>query len=229
MQIKNLHNWNLTPKEAIALQKQLAGEVRYSKFTKKIVTVAGLDCAFTKDKKNVIACAVVLSAEKFDIIETAYQIIPVTFPYIPGLLSFREAPACLAAMQKLKTTPDCVIVDGQGTAHQRRFGIACHLGLLLDIPTIGCAKSRLIGDFNTPAGRKSSTSPLTDKGEIIGSVVRTRDNTKPVFVSVGHRCRLEDAIRIVLQCCVKYRIPEPSRIAHQMVTKIKYRQQKNDS
>jgi len=138
-------------------------------------------------------------------------------------LSLRNAPACLAAMAKLKTTPDCVIVDGQGTAHPRRFGIACHLGLFLDMPTIGCAKSRLIGEFSTPAGRKSSTSPLTYKGEIIGSVVRTRDNVKPVFVSVGHKCRLQDAIRVVLQCCIKYRLPQPSRLAHQIVTNLKTR------
>ncbi|HBG27389.1 MAG: hypothetical protein A2Y10_18980 [Planctomycetes bacterium GWF2_41_51] len=223
MKIHNLHNWNLTPKEAIALQKELAVKVLYRKFDKKIETIAGLDCAFTKDKKNVIACIIVLSRVNFEIIEAAYEVLPVTFPYIPGLLSFREAPACLAAAKKLKIVPDTIIVDGQGTAHQRRFGIACHLGLFLDIPTIGCAKSRLIGDFNTPARQKGSVSPLTDKGEIIGSVVRTRDNVNPVFVSVGHKCRLEDAIRIVLECCIKYRIPEPSRIAHQTVTKIKNR------
>jgi len=223
LKIHNLHNWNLTPKEAIALQKELAVKVLYRKFDKKIETIAGLDCAFTKDKKNVIACIIVLSRVNFEIIEAAYEVLPVTFPYIPGLLSFREAPACLAAAKKLKIVPDTIIVDGQGTAHQRRFGIACHLGLFLDIPTIGCAKSRLIGDFNTPARQKGSVSPLTDKGEIIGSVVRTRDNVNPVFVSVGHKCRLEDAIRIVLECCIKYRIPEPSRIAHQTVTKIKNR------
>jgi deoxyribonuclease V len=221
MKIKNLHNWDLTPKEAIELQKRLANQVIYSKFNEKIETVAGLDCSFSKDKKNIIACIIVLSAETFQIIEASYCVQAVKFPYIPGLLSFREAPACLAAAEKLKTTPDTIIVDGQGTAHPRRFGLACHLGLFLDIPTIGCAKSRLIGDFDTPGQRKGSASELTDKGEIIGSVVRTRDNVKPVFVSVGHKCRLEDAIKIVLDCCQKYRIPEPSRLAHQTVTKLK--------
>jgi deoxyribonuclease V len=221
MKIKNLHNWDLTPKEAIALQKEMADQVIYSKFDKKIKTVAGLDCSFSKDKKNIIACLIVLSAENFEIIEASYSVQAVKFPYIPGLLSFREAPACIAAAEKLKTTPDTIIVDGQGTAHPRRFGIACHLGLFFDIPTIGCAKSRLIGEFDEPAGLRGSASELTDKGEVIGSVLRTRDNVKPVFVSVGHKCRLEDAIRIVLQCCSKFRIPEPSRIAHQTVTKLK--------
>jgi len=221
LKIQNLHNWDITPKEAIALQQKLSNNVLQCKFDKKIHTAAGLDCAFTKDKKNVIACIVVQSAADFEIIESAYSIIPAKFPYIPGLLSFREAPACLAAAEKLKTTPDIIIVDGQGIAHPRRFGIACHIGLFLDIPAIGCAKSRLIGEFDAPAGEKGASSPLTDKGEIIGSVLRTKNNVKPVYVSVGHKCRLEDAVRIVLECCGKYRIPEPSRIAHQTAAKLK--------
>ena len=221
MKIKNLHNWDISVKDAISLQKTLASEVVLCKFDKKIKTIAGLDCAFSKDKKNIFACIVVLSAQTFEILETVYSIEPVKFPYIPGLLSFREAPACLAAAEKLKTIPDCFIVDGQGIAHPRRLGLASHLGLFLDIPTIGCAKSRLIGEFENPAAAKGSTSPLMDKGEIIGSVVRTRSNVRPVFVSVGYKCRLSDAIRIVLDCCTRYRLPEPSRLAHQMVTKFK--------
>jgi len=221
MKTKNLHNWNIGVKDAIGLQKALANQVIQSKFDKKIKTVAGIDCAFSKDKKSIYACIVVLSVQTFEILETVYLIKPVIFPYIPGLLSFREAPVCIAAAEKLKIIPDCVIVDGQGTAHPRRLGLACHLGLFLDIPTIGCAKSRLIGEFKMPAMSKGSTSPLKDRGEIIGSVVRTRSNVKPVFVSVGHKCRLADAIRIVLDCCGKYRLPEPSRIAHQTVTRIK--------
>ncbi|OHB57318.1 MAG: hypothetical protein A2173_03095 [Planctomycetes bacterium RBG_13_44_8b] len=229
MKTKQLHNWNINIKKAIELQKSLAGLVCQCRFDKKINTVAGIDCGFTpstgsghwKDKKNIVACIVVLSAESFELIETVYAVKPVRFPYVPSLLSFREAPVCIAAAKKLKTVPDCIIVDGQGLAHPRRLGLACHLGLFLDIPTIGCAKSRLIGDFKMPATPKGSISPLTDKGQIIGSVVRTRNNVKPVFVSVGHKCRLSDAVRIVLDCCVKYRLPEPSRIAHQTVTKLK--------
>ncbi len=221
MKIKHLHNWNITPKQAIALQKSLAGKVVVRPFNKKLKTIGGIDCAFSEDKKNIIACAVVLCAKTFEIVETSYIVQAVNFPYIPGLLSFREAPACLAAIEKLTTMPDCFIVDGQGIAHPRRLGIASHLGLFLDVPTIGCAKSRLIGEFNTLSSRKGSTSPLTDKDEIIGSVVRTRNSVKPVFVSIGNRCRLEDAIRIVLDCCIKYRLPEPSRLAHQTVTRLK--------
>ena len=221
MKIKNLHNWNVTVKRAVELQKGLARQVRHRRFNKNPKTIAGIDCAFTADKKNIIACIVVLSAETFENIETVYATQPVTFPYIPGLLSFREAPACLAAAEKLTIIPDCFIVDGQGIAHPRRLGLASHLGLFLDVPTIGCAKSRLIGDFTPPASRKGSTSPLMDKGEIIGSVVRTRNNVKPIFVSVGNKCRLCDAIRIVLDCCRKYRLPEPTQLAHQVVTRLK--------
>lgn len=221
MKIKNLHDWNVTVKKAIELQKSLAGQVRVRRFNKKLKTIGGIDCAFTDDKKNIIACAVIISAKTFEIIETSYTVQAVNFPYIPGLLSFREAPACLAAIEKLTITPDCFIVDGQGIAHPRRLGIASHLGLFLDVPTIGCAKSRLIGDFIPPAFEKGSTSPLMNKDEIIGSVVRTRSNVQPVFVSVGNRCRLSDAIRIVLNSCMKYRLPEPSRLAHQIVTKLK--------
>ena len=221
MKIKKLHNWNINIKKAIELQKSLARLVCQRKFDKKIKTVAGVDCGFTKDKKNIVACIIVLSAQTFEILEAAYSILPVTFPYILGLLSFREAPVCLAAAEKLKTVPDCIIVDGQGIAHPRRLGLACHLGLFLDVPTIGCAKSRLIGDFENPAAAKGSTSPLKDNGEIIGSVVRTKNNVKPVFVSVGHKCKLSDAVRIVLDCCGKYRLPEPSRLAHQIVTRLK--------
>ncbi len=221
MKIKNLHNWRLSVKKAIELQKSLAGQVQIRRFNKKLRTIAGIDCAFTTDKKNIIACVVVLSAKSFDIIETVHTVGAVNFPYIPGLLSFREAPACLAAIEKLKTMPDCFIADGQGIAHPRRLGLASHLGIFLDTPTIGCAKSRLIGDFKMPAISKGSTSPLTNKGEIIGSVVRTRSNVKPVFVSIGNKCKLNDAVRIVLDCSVKYRLPEPTRLAHQTVTRLR--------
>jgi deoxyribonuclease V len=223
MKINNLHNWNIDIKKAIELQRTLAKRIKIRPFEKKIKTVAGIDCGFTKDKKNIVACIIVFSTGTFEILEAAYSILPITFPYIPGLLSFREAPVCLAAAEKLKIVPDCIIVDGQGIAHPRRLGLACHLGLFLDIPTIGCAKSRLIGDFKEPGLAKGSISPLINKGEIIGSVVRSRSNVKPVFVSAGHKCRLSDAVRIVLDCCGRYRLPEPSRIAHQTVTKLKHK------
>jgi deoxyribonuclease V len=139
------------------------------------------------------------------------------------LLSFRETPACIVAIEKLKAKPDVFIVDGQGFAHPRRLGIASHIGLLMDKPTVGCAKSRLIGSFEMPGRRKGSYSQLVDGGEVIGAVVRTRTNVKPVFVSVGHKCTLDDAIKVVFECTTKYRLPEPSRLAHQLVSREKLR------
>ncbi len=221
MEIQNLHDWNLTYSEAISLQKELANQVKHQKIKFKPETIAGLDCAFSKDGKQIITAIVVLKFGNFEVLETVSSVQKVTFPYIPGLLSFREAPVCLAAVQKLKITPDVFMIDGQGIAHPRRLGLGAHLGLFFDIPTFGCAKSRLIGQFDEPAIEKGALSPLKDKNEIIGSVVRTRAKVKPVFISVGNKCLLEDAINITLSCATKYRIPEPTRLAHQYVSKLK--------
>jgi deoxyribonuclease V len=179
-----------------------------------------MDCAFTADGRTVVACAVVLertAGGKPAVAETRTARRPVRFPYVPGLLSFREAPACLAAAAKLARRPDVFMIDGQGIAHPRRLGLACHLGLFLDSPTIGCAKSRLVGDYRPPGTEKGSRSRLADRGAVIGAVVRTRANVKPVFVSVGHRCSLDDAVRIVLEWTTRYRLPEPTRLAHILV------------
>jgi deoxyribonuclease V len=221
MKIKRLHNWNLSISQAVALQKSLSSKVRMIRLRNQPKTVAGIDCAFSKDKKKIIACVVLLKLPGFELIETVNTVQKLGFPYIPGLLSFREAPACIAAVEKLKHQPDAFLIDGQGTAHPRRFGLACHLGLFFDKPTIGCAKSRLIGSFEDPAIKKGSYSPLKDGQETIGAVVRTRTNVNPVFVSVGNKCMLDDAIKIVLNCTTKYRIPEPTRLAHQMVSILK--------
>jgi deoxyribonuclease V len=164
---------------------------------------------------------VVLQFPELEVVETAMASRKVCFPYIPGLLSFREAPVCIDAVERLKCRPDLFIVDGQGVAHPRRFGLAAHLGVFLDMPTIGCAKSRLIGEFEEPAIEKGTFSLLRDKGEVIGAVVRTRSGVKPVFVSVGHKCLLEDAVRMVLSCASKYRMPEPTRLAHHLVSRVK--------
>lgn len=158
----------------------------------------------------------------FELIETASASMDVTFPYIPGLLSFREAPACLEAVEKLENEPDLFMVDGQGIAHPRRLGLAAHLGLFLDKPSIGCAKSRLTGTFDEPALEKGAHTPLRDRDEVIGAVVRTRTNVKPLFISVGNRCTLEDAIRLTLAWTTKYRLPEPTRLAHQTVSRLKH-------
>jgi len=221
MEIKKLHNWNLSPSQAIALQKSLSKKVRQIEAKTSPKTIASIDCAFSKDKKKIIACVVLLKLPSFELIETKSAVQPLTFPYIPGLLSFREAPACIATVEKLKNEPDIFLIDGQGIAHPRRLGLAAHLGLFFDKPTIGCAKSRLIGSFEYPALEKGSYSPLKDGRETIGAVVRTRTNVKPVFVSVGNKCSLRNAIEITLNCTTKYRIPEPARIAHQLVSKLK--------
>jgi deoxyribonuclease V len=234
MQIKRLHDWNLSYSQAIALQKQLAQQIQQTELKTKPKTIAGLDCALSKNEGKIVAAVVILrmpNATKglwepikqtdFEIIETATASEKLTFPYIPGLLSFRESPVCIAAVEKLKNEPDAFMIDGQGIAHPRRFGIAAHLGLFFDKPTIGCAKSRLTGSFEEPAAEKGAYSPLNDRDDVIGAVVRTRSNVEPVFVSVGNKCQLDDAIEITLAWTTKYRIPEPTRLAHQLVSKLK--------
>ena len=221
MQTRKLHNWNLSYSQARALQTQLACKVEFTPLKELPKLIAGIDCAFSKDGKKIIAVVVVLKLPDFVSVETTSALRKVSFPYIPGLLSFREAPVCIAAVEKLKTEPYVFIIDGQGTAHPRRLGLAAHLGLFLNKPTIGCAKSRLTGIFDDPPNEKGAYSPLKDKNEVIGAVVRTRTNVKPLFVSVGNKCLLKDAIRITLACTTKYRLPEPARLAHQLVSKLK--------
>ncbi len=144
---------------------------------------------------------------------------PLRFPYIPGLLSFREAPALLAVLRKLRRDPDVLMLDGQGFAHPRRLGLACHIGVLADRPALGCAKSRLVGQFKMPGPSRGDASPLEHGGACVGTVLRTRDRVKPVFVSIGHRLSLEDAVAITLACCAGFRLPEPTRLADQLVTR----------
>lgn len=222
MNIIPLHPWNLDYASARRLQTELAGQVRKTPFVGPMNTVAGIDCAFSRDKKRIAAVVVVLRLPDFKLTERTDCVQPVTFPYIPGLLSFREAPACLAAVEKLKTAPDVFLIDGQGLAHPRRLGIASHLGLFLNRPTIGCAKSRLIGDYDEPPAARGSSSPLKDGDETIAAVLRTKTAVKPLFVSVGHLCTLDDALRITLACCTRYRLPEPSRLAHQLVSRLRH-------
>ena len=246
--MRQLHEWDVSYAEARALQAQLAGRVRFTNLKKTPKLVAGLDCAFSKDGKRIFAAAVVLervaastpkelgmassgrhpqaapeaaTRVSFDLVETASAAMDVTFPYIPGLLSFREAPVCLAAIEQLQHKPDAFLIDGQGIAHPRRLGLAAHLGLFLDRPTIGCAKSRLTGTYAEPGLEKGARELLYDGDEVIGAVVRTRTNVKPLFISVGHLCTLEDAIDLTLICAVKYRLPEPTRLAHQTVSGLK--------
>ena len=221
MKIKRLHKWGFSYKEAVRLQKKLAKKVRIEPMRKKPVLVAGLDCALSKDGKKIVAAVIVLKLPDFETVEIQHAVCKLTFPYIPGLLSFRETPCCLKAVKKLKTIPDAFLIDGHGYAHPRRFGIACHLGLFFHKPTIGCGKSRLIGEFKEPKIQRGAYSLLKDNGQTIGVVVRTRTNVKPVFASIGNNCTLKDAIKVILACSGQYRIPEPTRQADHIVGRLK--------
>jgi deoxyribonuclease V len=209
--------WNLTPAEARALQERLRDRVIASGSLppEAVRLVAGTDIAAGRPEGPGRAAVVVLEYPSLRPVEQAVYEAPLRFPYIPGLLSFREIPLLLPAFARLRALPDLVVVDGQGIAHPRRFGIAAHLGVLLDLPAIGCAKSRLIGTHDPPSDERGAWTPLRDHGETIGAVVRTRPGTRPVYVSVGHRLALEEAVTWVLRLARGYRLPEPTRLAHQ--------------
>jgi deoxyribonuclease V len=214
-----LHRWSLTPRAAVRLQQRLASLVRVEPLTTPIRLVAGADMAFSPTGDRCLAGIVVYDLEAGEGVEEVLAWRRVRFPYVPGLLSFRETPAVLAAARKLRTEPDAFMFDGQGLAHPRRIGFASHAGLLLDRPAVGCAKSRLCGEHRDPPGRAGGYSELKYQDEIIGAVLRTRPGVKPVYVSVGHRVTLEDAVRLVMACVTRYRLPEPTRRAHILVTR----------
>ena len=212
------HRWDLSPKEAVALQRQLAGRIESHDRIGEVHRVAGVDVGFEDDGRVTRAAVAVLDFPSLRLSETALARQPTRFPYVPGLLSFREAPAVLEALGQIRQTPDLLLCDGQGYAHPRRFGIACHLGLLTGLPAIGVGKSRLIGEYAEPGLEKGCWSPLLDKGETIGAVLRTRSGVAPLFISVGHRLSLASAIHYVLACCPKYKLPETTRQAHRLAS-----------
>ncbi len=213
------HSWSVTPAEAIEIQRKLASSVVRRGRPPKLRLVAGADLAFSPDGATCIAGVVVWDVQRREIVEQRVARRMVSFPYVPGLLSFREAPALLAALKQLRCEPDAFMFDGQGYAHPRRFGLACHLGLLLDRPSLGCAKTILLGECEPPGPTRGSTSPLLHDGECIGMAVRTRDDVKPVYVSVGHRLSLDAAVQITLACCDGFRLPEPTRQADKLVAR----------
>lgn len=218
MHIKPRHDWNVSTTEARRLQERLASEVDVTvPLPDTWQTVAAADVSFDRFSPMLHAAVVVVDLASGALRETAVVSAPAAFPYVPGLLSFREAPAVLEAFAQLKTPPDVVLCDGQGRAHPRRLGLACHLGLWLELPTIGCAKSRLCGTYDEPGPHRGDRSPLVDRGEVVGAVVRSRDRVAPLFISPGHRCDLESAIAVVLSLVGKYRLPEPARLAHRLV------------
>ena len=216
-----LHAWDVSPREAIALQQQLRALVRLEPLTQEIKTIAGADISFNRFSETVYAGIVVLSLPDLQVADQSGLRSAAKFPYVPGLLSFREAPSLLEAWEGLRIKPDVLMLDGQGLAHPRRFGIACHLGLWLNLPTLGCAKSLLVGSYDGLAGKAGSHVPLVDRGETVGAALRTKNKVAPVFVSAGHRLDLPSALALTLRATTKYRQPEPTRQAHLLVNRLR--------
>ncbi|MCD5401710.1 deoxyribonuclease V [candidate division NPL-UPA2 bacterium] len=219
MNYRELHSWGVSPEEALRIQRELKREIIAERSFDEIRKIAGADISFSREEAY--AGVIIFSFPDFWIIEKRQAVKKITFPYIPGLLAFREGPALLSAFEQMETEPDLIIFDAQGLAHPRRMGLATHLGIILDKPSIGCAKSRLVGHYEPPEETVGSHSLLEDGGEIIGAVVRTKEGVSPVFVSLGHRLDLETSIKVVLECCRGYRLPEPSRQAHNFAEEIK--------
>jgi deoxyribonuclease V len=212
--------WPTNAKDAIAIQKALRDSVQISDDHAPITHIAGVDCSYDIKRNMSFAIIVIMKLNELIPIEIVRAELPTSFPYIPGLLSFREIPVILAAYKQLQIQPDLLMVDGHGIAHPRRLGIAAHLGVLLNIPSIGVAKKKLTGKYQEPHETKGSCNDLTDKEIKIGTVLRSKDKVNPLFISPGHRVGQEKAVELVLQCLTKYRLPEPTRIADK-ISKIK--------
>ncbi len=219
LRARTLHPWGLSPHEARVLQERLAPHVIREGRLERVRRVAGVDVGFEERGRLTRAAVAVLAWPTLEPVARAVARCPTAFPYVPGLLSFREIPAVLQALEALEgPDPDLILCDGQGLAHPRRFGLACHLGLLLDRPTVGVAKTRLVGTHEEPGPRRGDWTPLRDGGEIIGAVVRTREGVRPLYVSIGHRVSLPTAVRWTLACLTRYRLPEPIRAAHRLAS-----------
>jgi deoxyribonuclease V len=217
MDFPELHDWNMTPREAVALQKQLARRVCVeNRLPRSIRYVAGTDVSYRRGSSAFYAAVVVLELPDLTVVEQISVCGRVTFPYVPGLLSFRELPVVLKAFRQLQTVPDVVLVDGQGIAHPRHLGLASHLGLWLGRPTIGCAKSRLCGEHAGPGTQRGDRMPLMLENRAVGTVLTTRDGVKPLFISPGHFVDVSSAADLVMRCVGRYRLPEPTRLAHHL-------------
>lgn len=220
-----MHDWNLSPRDAIALQKELRDQVKLVPLEKEPSLIGGCDVSMNRFAKEGFAGFVTLTYPELVMVDHAVVRDTIPFPYVPGLLSFREIPMLLKAWEKLATKPDVLLVDGIGIAHPRRLGIASHLGLVLGIPTIGCAKSVLTGNFDEPGNTPGDWSRLVDlkTGEVMGAALRTKQNVKPMFISPGHLITLEDSVRLVMRCVRKHRLPEATRFAHDTVNECRVR------
>lgn len=219
--MKPLHNWNLTPTEAVALQKQLRDQVVLQPLPDQLELVAGADISYNKFSDVIYAGIVVLRLPALEVVATAGIVTTTKFPYVSGLLSFRETPPLLEAWEKLTVRPDVLMLDGQGIAHPRRFGIGSHVGLLLQLPTVGCAKTLLIGKYEAPLEAAGNWSPLQHKDEVIGAVLRTKYRVNPIFISPGYLADIPSSIDLALRCVNGYRIPEPTRLAHLFVNALR--------
>ena len=214
------HSWDVSPRQAARIQNELRRLVRAEDdFGGDVRLVAGADLSIRPTASECRAAMVVVRIPDLETVEESALQEKITFPYVPGLLAFREAPAIIHVYERLRIKPDILILDGHGYAHPRRFGVACHAGLALDVPAVGCAKSRLIGEYDEPDEQAGSFSPLSDGGEVVGAALRTRAGAKPIFVSIGHRICLESAVRITMACTRGYRLPEPVRLAHQLASR----------
>jgi deoxyribonuclease V len=214
MKARALHSWHVTAAKAVEIQKQLSSQVVRRDMFSVVKRVCGVDVSFKAGQA--IAACVVMNYPDFEVVETSVHRSRIVFPYIPGLLSFREIPALLPAVERIESTPDLVIADGQGIAHVRGMGLASHLGMVVGIPTIGCAKSRLLGSYRAPGPLKGDWEYLYKGKDVIGAVLRTRQGVKPLFVSIGNGISLHSALYYVLTCCARYRITEPIRVAHKL-------------
>ena len=216
-----LHAWNVTPAEAVALQKQLRQQISIQPLTQEPTTIAGCDISFNKYEETVYAGIVVLRLDTLETVEEVGVVSTAAFPYVPGLLTFREGPALMEAWHKLTIQPDVIMFDGHGIAHPRRMGIATHMGLWVKRPSFGCGKSVLVGKFDDPAPERGNWSPMRHQGEVVGAALRTKNKVNPVFISPGHLIDLPTAIDLTLRCDGGYRLPEPTRRAHLFVNALR--------
>ena len=221
MDIPDLHGWEVSSGEAIEIQRRLKEKVVLERIKREIRYIAGLDVSYAKGSRTIWGGVVVLDFPSLCQVEQRWAQSAVSFPYIPGLLSFREIPVLIDALGKLEVDPDLIFCDGQGMAHPRGLGLASHLGVLLRKPTLGCAKSRLVGEFDSVGEKRGDYSHLRYQTSVVGAVVRTRSGVKPVFISPGHGIVLEDCIRMVIETSSQYRIPEPTRHAHLLVNSVR--------
>ena len=223
MKVRQLHPWDVTSREAVKIQKALCGKLRLGEhiFPGHLRWVGGADISYTRGDDRFFAAVVILEWPSLQTVEEATHAEKVTFPYVPGLLSFREGPPLIRAFEKLKRAPDVVLFDGQGIAHPRGFGLASHMGVLLNVASVGCAKTKLVGEHDEVGEAAGDYAELVFGGRAVGAVVRTKKRVKPIYVSQGHRVGLRQSIRLVLSCCRGYRIPEPVRQAHLLVNRMR--------